>query len=728
MRQADRAGQATRSATSIRVAATVFIVLGFAYAVLRSSVSPAFFAASQVLFLVPVIAAAVFTAEAFWVAPPGDEHAVWGFLSTAAWLLLGSECYYAWYQVSVDSAGPVPLDYNDLLNLLAACMFLAVLAVTSGLRRRETFVRLRFLADAVTIIVLCLMVLFRLWSLGGLGHSDPLLAVAWALHSFFGIAMLSTVIWLGFGLRFAPAEARTRNMLVGISLGIFAIGIIATALLQSTPGGGVDDPLTIASNVLFMAGYSCMALAALSRVRDREQPWQRSMSRPPGSESERATGIQSEWTTGFLSLCALLAICLAGLWSYNSDSLQESTVYFLLGTVATFAMVARTAVVSFETGYVRDSAVKDALTGVGNQGAFLERLDASVRLAHRSGEPFVLALLNLDDFSRVNELVGRSTGDTLLARVGRVLQAAIDRTCEVFRISDDEFAVIAPGFGVGDRTQVGTDLLSAVSGIEVGPRMTLSASVGVVSCDGDACSAEDLASKAEAAQVWAKYHGKGRVVVHDDRIIRALGAEERLRLDDARLHYDVARALAASADARDSRSVYHSRNVAALAVLLGESVGLEDDQLRSLEIAAMLHDVGQIALPDQLVMWPLTPSRRLAAHEHAELGAQLVEAVGAEGASAAVRSHHERWDGKGYPDGLAGEAIPVEARIIALADAYDGMTSGRRSGTIVSRAAALQEIDHALGTRFDPTLAEAFIRLVGTTSALGWSDEWVVQQ
>ena len=101
--------------------------------------------------------------------------------------------------------------------------------------------------------------------------------------------------------------------------------------------------------------------------------------------------------------------------------------------------------------------------------------------------------------------------------------------------------------------------------------------------------------------------------------------------------------------------------------------------------------------------------------------------MGAEGVSAAVRGHHERWDGTGYPDGLAGEEIPLSARVITLADAYDGMTSGRRSDSVMSRAAALQEIDHGLGTRFDPTLAEEFIRLVGTTSSLGWSNEWVVR-
>ena len=89
-----------------------------------------------------------------------------------------------------------------------------------------------------------------------------------------------------------------------------------------------------------------------------------------------------------------------------------------------------------------------------------------------------------------------------------------------------------------------------------------------------------------------------------------------------------------------------------------------------------------------------------------------------------MRAHHERWDGAGFPDGLAGEAIPLEARIIALADAYDGMTAGRRGGASMSKSAALQEIDHGIGTRFDPDLAERFIEVVGRTASLGWSDEW----
>jgi diguanylate cyclase (GGDEF)-like protein len=692
-----------------------------AYVVARSSSIPALFLAAQFLFLVPVFAAALLTLEAYRVGPPGDERKVWGLLSVAAWLLAGGESYFSWYQIAVNPAGPAAASLTDWLNLAAACVFLLLLAIASGLGRRPPLVRLRFLADAVAVMILSLLVLFRFWSGELMGQLGWFPAVRWAIYSFFGIAMLGTVLWLAFGLRRAGRPGQRRNLLVGLSVGIFAVGVIVAPFIPgSSEGTGLVSWVVVLTSVFFMVGYAIMAIAAVMRVVDRREPWQAVMSRPSATESE--------WTTAVMSLCVLVAVCLAAVWAYNALSIEVSTVYFLLGLTATFAMVARTAILSFETGVLKESVGTDPVTGVGNMSAFEDRLETAVLLARRAREPFVLAVVNLDDFSRVNEVLGRAAGDQVLVQVGRALTTTIGKNCEAFRLVGDEFAVIARGFGLHDRAPIGSDLLAAVSDINPGRGLVLSASIGVVSCDDALPSSSELIRDADAAQVWAKYHGKGRVVVHDDRIVRALGVEERLRLNDARLHYDVARALAASADARDSRSVYHSRNVAALSVLLGEAAGLEDEQLRTLEIAAMLHDVGQIALPDELVVGPLSPSRRLAAREHAILGAQLVDSVGVEGAAAAVRGHHERWDGFGYPDGLSGNQIALESRIIALADAYDGMTSGRRSGTNMSRAAALQEIDHALGTRFDPILAERFIRLVGTTSSLGWSDEWAVQE
>ena len=325
----------------------------------------------------------------------------------------------------------------------------------------------------------------------------------------------------------------------------------------------------VVASVFFMVGYSAMAIAAILRVQDRQERWQTIMSRPPGRESEI--------TTAVMSLCVLLAVCLAALWGYQASSIEERAVYFAMGFTATFAMVARTACMSLETGVLRNDAGTDPGTGVGNLSAFEERLATRVVLTRRSQEPFVLVILNLDDFARVNEVFGRLVGDSVLVDVGEVLKTAVGKRCEVFRLSGDEFAVIAPGFGEHDRMPVGSDVLGAVSGLELGRGLTLSASVGVVSCDDGAHSDSDLFREADAAQVWAKYHGKDRVVVHDDRIVRALGAEERLRLSDARLHYDVARALAASADARDPRSFHHSRNVAALSALLGEAAGLQEE-------------------------------------------------------------------------------------------------------------------------------------------------------
>jgi putative nucleotidyltransferase with HDIG domain len=195
-------------------------------------------------------------------------------------------------------------------------------------------------------------------------------------------------------------------------------------------------------------------------------------------------------------------------------------------------------------------------------------------------------------------------------------------------------------------------------------------------------------------------------------------------LDEERSFIDIARSLAAAADARDARNYYHARNVASLSVILAEAVGLDSSRSRLVEIAAILHDVGRIAMPDP-VMPAFKPGRpSLADQEHAALGAQLVGSLGVEGLPSWVRAHHERWDGTGFPDGLRGEQIPLEARMIALADAYDSLTAGRRGGSSMSKSAALQEIDHGIGTRFDPDLAERFIEVVGRTASLGWSDKW----
>ncbi|MEI7813809.1 MAG: HD domain-containing phosphohydrolase [Coriobacteriia bacterium] len=697
----------------------LFATVCVAYLVARQSSTPALFVASQVLVVATVLTVAVFTLQAFRMAPPGDERAVWGLLSCAGWMLVASEGYFSWYQIAVGQTGPFAIALCDWLNLAASSVFFLLLVRVAGLKRYDTLARFRFLTDAVTVVVLTLLLLFHLWSGTVGGQLSWKYAVRWATYSFLGVVMLFAVGWLWFGLRRMSVRQRQRFILLGVSVGVFAVGIIvAPFIFDSGAAPGVGGWSLAITGDFFLVGYSLWAIAAITRVRDRHGSWVQVMSRPMGAESE--------WVTGAMSLFTLCVVILGAVWAFNAPNTEESSVYFALGVVATFALLARAALISFASGASRETALRDSLTGIGNRRAFDDQLEAVARLAQGSREAYTTAVLNLDDFARVNDVLGRRAGDDALCDVAEGLVKVVGSRGTVFRLAGDEFAVIASGLDADRFMSIASELLASVSDVYLGGGLVLSASMGVASSVDASADAGELAEKAIAAQVWSKYHGRGSAVRYDERIVHALGSQERLSLDDKQLHYSLARALAVSADARDPHTVYHSRNVAAIALMLGESVGMTDAQLTTLEIAAMLHDVGRIALPDEVIARPLSASRRLAAQEHTLLGAQLVESVGVDGASAAVRSHHECWDGSGYPDGLSGEEITIESRIIALADAYDGMVTGRRSGRSMSRSAALQEIDHQIGRRFDPALAEIFINVIGTTSSLGWSDKWAV--
>jgi putative nucleotidyltransferase with HDIG domain len=243
----------------------------------------------------------------------------------------------------------------------------------------------------------------------------------------------------------------------------------------------------------------------------------------------------------------------------------------------------------------------------------------------------------------------------------------------------------------------------------------VTASIGVAGYPDDAGDREDLVRKADGAQYWAKFHGKNQVVVYDPEVVLALDAEERIRNLQQQSHLATVRALAAAVDARDPLTQYHSRNVATLAVALAERVGLDRNKTQLLEVAALLHDIGKIGISDAVLRktGKLTPSERAHIEEHPLLGEQILSSTRLTEILPWVVAHHERYDGRGYPCGLAGPAIPYEARILAICDAYDAMTSDRPYRRALSKAAAVQEIDLNMGTQFDPQLAEEFIRLVG---------------
>lgn len=670
---------------------------------------------AQVVFLLPLTVAMGWLVAVSMKGPRTVERSGWRLLTVATGFVWAAELYFSAYQLFADPAGPPTFGPYDVFNLIGACLFVGGLTITAGLGRVRKADTLRMVADIVALLVVIYMALYHYWVRDIAGAVPWWESARWTAYSFVGLVMITLV---GLSYRnLSPIRSRSVVLSLGVSLLIFSAGLVMWPVWQSGSSVGGPSVESAVITTILMLGYYLLCMSALSRYAERDLSWRDSVSR-----LEIAGPI---WPATALSAVVLIAVWLMGLWAYEApEGSGVAALYVAAAVTATLALVARTGFASIEAGEWRSTSALDPVTGALNHSSFHELCEDRVRAAGR-GETFSVALLDVDAFSRINRVLGHAAGDAMLRAIADSLRTELEPEASVCRLSGDEFAVIAPGVGKASALRLGRRVLSAVHHVEVPQGPGLSASVGVATCAGH-CDRADLLRQAEAAQAWAKYHGKNRAVVYDGHMVRALDVEERLRIRERESHMGIARALASAVDARDSRNYYHSRNVAAMVALVCEELRFDEERARLIETAAILHDVGKIALPDDVLKAQQPSPRQVRlAREHVTLGETLVESLGEPGIPQWVRGHHERWDGAGYPDGLSGADIPLEARIISLADAYDTMTSGQRTGRQLSKAAALQEVDHGIGSRFDPELAETFIQVVGTTPSLGWLDEGV---
>ncbi len=670
----------------------------------------------QLVFLLPLTVAVVAGAGVLVIAPAGAERRGWALLGSGLAFVLSAEVYFSAYQVFVSPAGPSAFSAYDILNAVAALFVVAAIGVAVGVDRLPQSAMYRSIADVVASSSVVVLLLYHVWVRILGGPATPWqVGLRWASYSFLGVGILGGVLWLTRDTR--AAYDRGVVALLAPALSIFALGMALWPVWQAGDRGAGPGLIDVLVSSIFLVSYILIMLAVLTRLRIADRGWRTTMGRLSSGDSV--------WISTAVPAVVLTAAGVTGWWAYHAPfGSAERVLYVALASIAIFALVARTGFATSEAGILKNASSIDPVTGAYNYRAFQDACEERILTGRRRGTPFTLVVIDLDGFSRVNAMLGHTEGDLALRTIVDALELVGGRAASVFRLTGDEFAVIGTGIGKAESHAFATQLLCAIEVVRPAPGMRMSASIGVVPVETFDTPKEELFRRADAAQEWAKYHGKGHVVAYDQQIVRALNIEERMRLREEQSYLGVARALAAAADARDARNRYHSHNLAALAVLLAEEIGFDHGRTRAVEIAAMLHDVGAIAMPDATTP-AFRPGARdsVEAQEHSVIGEQLVESLGIEGLPSWVRGHHEWWDGSGYPDGLTGEAIPLEARMIALADAYDGMTSGRRGGSKMSKSAALQEIDHQIGTRFDPELAERFILVVGRTSSLGWSDE-----
>jgi diguanylate cyclase (GGDEF)-like protein len=350
-------------------------------------------------------------------------------------------------------------------------------------------------------------------------------------------------------------------------------------------------------------------------------------------------------------------------------------------------------------------ALTDPLTGLGNTRHFHERLQRELDHATATNRPIALCLFDLDNLKTVNDIYGHPAGDRVLVTVA----ARLRHGGEAFRLGGDEFAILLPSHDEDEALFAATSVLERVASVALEGLPALSMSCGVAVFPSEGVGRDDLLRLADSALYWAKDHGKNRVRVYRPDALRAYQLERLGSHPDLHARLRAAASLADAVDARDAHAGAHSRRVGDLAARLGRRLGADEEQVELLRLGGHLHDVGKLAIPEEILRKsePISASERLILERHSRIGFRMLESLALGPVADWVLHHHERYDGEGYPAGLRGLEIPLGARIIFVADAWDSMTCERTYRPAMTHARALAELESRAGTQFDPEVVHA---------------------
>jgi diguanylate cyclase (GGDEF)-like protein/putative nucleotidyltransferase with HDIG domain len=351
-------------------------------------------------------------------------------------------------------------------------------------------------------------------------------------------------------------------------------------------------------------------------------------------------------------------------------------------------------------------ALTDPLTGLGNHRHFQERLERELGQARQRGATLTLCLVDVDDFKRINDRFGHPAGDRVLEQLATRLR----QTGEAFRLGGDEFALLLPGYDESAAVTAATSVVERIGTLELEHVGAVTVSAGVATSPQHAADRDELIRLADSALYWAKEYGKNRVRAYRPDVIELAELKRLASGPDRAARFRAAASLARAVDARNAYMGSHSQRVAELAARTARRLGLPEEDVELTRLAASLHDLGKLAIPEELLRkpGPLTEPERMVLERHPQIGFRMLESLGVDTVADWVLHHHERWDGSGYPDGLPGERIPLGARIIFVADAYDAMTSECVYRRRVSPHEAIAELDRCAGTQFDPEIVTAF--------------------
>jgi diguanylate cyclase (GGDEF)-like protein len=358
-----------------------------------------------------------------------------------------------------------------------------------------------------------------------------------------------------------------------------------------------------------------------------------------------------------------------------------------------------------------DAAREDPLTGLRNRRGFDETFELEVERARRGGRTLALLVGDLDHFKTVNDRLGHPRGDDALQHAAQILRATNRRIDLVARVGGEEFAVLLPDSGERGAHIAAERMRHAIREGFADAPVPLTISFGIAAFPQHGETTDDLMESADQALYTAKEIGRDCSVIYAPDATSTVSGHARRRR--ARRE---ARLLSLVTLAESLDNYEHAANVARHTREIAREVGYPEDRMEQLVLASLLHDVGKVGIPGSIVLkpGPLTPVEWAVMRKHSEIGASMLEGVEQDDLATWVRCHHERPDGTGYPRGLEGEEIPLEARIIAVADAYEAMTHDHVYRPAIGHDAACRELLDGAGTQFDPGIVDAFMRVLKT--------------
>jgi diguanylate cyclase (GGDEF)-like protein len=511
-----------------------------------------------------------------------------------------------------------------------------------------------------------------------------------------------------------PERARFFNK--GLSLLTEQGSILQVALLL--PDGtalAISEPGQAGSRAVRTRGFE----AALS---DRTVQAEMVPSADSGSLTELpVAGVIAEY---FPIISEGRVYAVIGLWRDAGPlvaQLEESRVHVIAVVLAAalvslillyFVFRATQQRLSRQTDELLEATRRDALTGSLNHGALVSAVTERIEATRSSGHAAVsVALLDVDNLSLLNNTYGHAAGDNALLMLAKIIAEHLPAEGAWGRYGPDEFLILASGSS-GARLEaavesIRTALLDLSLSFETSERLPVTISAGIASYPVDAHSVTSLLATASVTLDEAKASGGDAVRLADP-----------MRLDDADAgRFDILEGLILAVDAKDRYTRRHSEDVARYAAFLADRLGLDADFRRSLYRAGRLHDVGKIGIPDGILRKPgrLTEEEYAIVKQHVALGDLIVRDLpDVELVRAGVRHHHERWDGQGYLHGLAGEEIPLIARILAVGDAFSAMTTTRPYRKALPVEEALSRLEDASATQLDERLVLAFVEGIRT--------------